>query len=335
MLTEPLNVLAEQIASIQQSLTEAKHAYEQEEQRHKELEFAITYWTEQRDARIANDEREKAVFLKELADLDSELLMGNSRIVELKQAIEKRRREVGLIEDTLAHLDQQVVDAKREAARKVVESAQIVGTTLTSFYVNPVLLNQEWDVVIVDEGSMAPPPAVLVAANRARSHVIVVGDPLQLAPVCKFKDNLVKHWLGRDVFTHGGYTLDQAEQGSHHSVLLPYQGRMHSDICDLVRGPVYRGLLKDRNPKAARPKFGPEPEHAVVLYDTGSSKRARAQKPESGRSRLNEYHAEVAIKLAKQVLTDFPNKHAECIGIVTPYAAQRDLIRGKDQEGQI
>jgi hypothetical protein len=53
--------------------------------------------------------------------------------------------------------------------RKVIEAAQIVGATLTGLYMNPTLLNQEWDVVIVDEGSMAPPPAVLVAANRARA----------------------------------------------------------------------------------------------------------------------------------------------------------------------
>jgi superfamily I DNA and/or RNA helicase len=209
-------------------------------------------------------------------------------------------------------------------------------------------LASSWDVVIIDEGSMAPPPAVLVAANRARSHLIIVGDSLQLAPVCKLKDpnvapwqkeqDLVQQWLGRDVFFHGGYTLEEAATGTHHSVLLPYQGRMHSAICDLIRGPVYKNRLKDRDPQRVRPTFGPEPEHAVILYNTGGVVRARAEQPVSGSSHFNRYHAETSVHLAQLVLASMPkeDRKAECIGIVTLYAAHRellkDLVRGTDLE---
>ena len=74
--------------------------------------------------------------------------------------------------------------------------------------------------------------------------------------------------------------------------------------------------------------IGPEEAHAVVLYDTGPSRQARALKPASGSSRYNPYHAEVVKQLAWQVLPDMPHKAPECIGIVTPYAAQRDYIKG-------
>jgi hypothetical protein len=331
------DTLQEPMAPIQERIAEAKQTYAQAEEQHTDLQRALAFWTSRRDARPASYAQEKTTFLQELADLEHELLTGNPQIAHLEQALIKARQGRDRIENTLAHLDQQVEDAKREAARTVLESAQIVGATLTGLYLNPTLLNQQWDVVIIDEGSMAPPPAVMIAAQRAHAHVIVIGDPLQLAPVCTIKDPLlepwqkdqegVQYWLGRDVFYHGGYTLQQAGAGTHHSVLLPYQSRMHRDICDLVRDLIYKGLLKDRNPHAPRPKFGPEPDHAVVLYDTGGVEQARARKPKSGRSRSNPYHAEIVIKLAWQILSDIPTKKPECIGIVTPYAAQREYLK--------
>ncbi len=328
-LVAPLDTLSAQMAPILERLAATKQTYTQAEQLRERLKPSIASWARKRDGQPAASLHKKAQLTQELERLKRELQAGNPRILELEQTLVKARQERNLIEDTLAHLDQQVEDAKRETARKVVESAQVVGATLTSLYLNSTLLNQQWDVVIIDEGSMAPSPAVMIVAQLAGAHVIVVGDPLQLAPVCKFKDNLVRLWLGRDVFHHGGYTLQQAGTGTHHSVLLLYQSRMHSDICDLVRDLIYKGLLKDRNPHLPRRKVGPEPEHAVVLYDTGDMPQARALKPESGSSRYNPCHAEIAIKLAQLALADFPeeDRKPECIGIVTPYAEQRERIK--------
>lgn len=322
-----LNELTGQMAPLQKRLATTQQTYEQATQQHKDLELRIASWIKERDARPASYLQEKATYTCELAELERELQAGTSRIALLEQALVEARQERDRIEERLAHLDQQVEDAKREAAHKVLASAQIVGTTLTSLYLNPTLLHQQWDVVIIDEGSMAPPPAVMIAAQLAGASVIVVGDPLQLAPVCRFQDTLVKRWLGCDVFYHGGYTLQEAGTGSHHSILLPYQIRMHPDICDLVRDVIYQGLLKDRSPHLPRPKFEPEPDCAVVLYDTGGMPQARARKPESGRSRYNSFHAEIAVKLAELALADMPNKKPECIGIVTPYTEQRDRIK--------
>jgi AAA domain len=332
-LAGPLHRLAQQMAALQRNQARAAEAYHQAKQRRDTLAPAIAYWERERDARPAHAVEQHAALTGQISDLTKELDAGNPRIAEIERDIASWEKEVTQLEETLAHLDQHIAEAKREAAQQVVEEAQIVGATLTALYLNPHLLNQEWDVVVIDEASMAPPPAVKVAANRARQHLIIVGDPHQLAPVCKFKDDLVRRWLGRDVFFHGRYTLDEARQGTHHCVLLPYQSRMHTDICDLVRWPVYKGLLKDRNPLAPRPPFQPEPSHAVVLYDTGNSGLARAKQPKSGQSRYNEYHAEIDLILAQQVLAGIPEseRYAEYIGIVTPYAAQRDHLRERIQ----
>jgi len=337
-LTTALETLEKQIVPLQQRQATTQATYWEAEQRCKDLEALIASWTQKRDEQVTFFQEEKEAVLQEIKDLDQELQAGNPRIAQLEQAIMEGRQGRALLEDVLARLDQQMIDAKREAARKVVEAAQIVGATLTGLSMNPVLLNQEWDVVIIDEGSMAPPPAVFVAANRARAHAIVVGDPQQLAPVCKLNDPLVKLWLGRDVFWHGNYTLEQADVAEHHCVLLPYQGRMDSAICDLIREPVYKGRLKDRSPQKVRPTIGPEPGHPVVLYDSSGAERARAEQPASRSSRLNRYHAEVSVHLAQLVLESMPqeSRKQECIGIVTPYAAHRevlkDLVRGTELE---
>jgi hypothetical protein len=332
-LADPLHRLAQEMAALQQNQARTAEVYQQAEQRRNNLTSVIAHWERERDARPAHSVEQKAVLARQISDLTQELDAGNLRIAEIERNLASWEREVAQLEETLALLDQQIADTKREAVRQVVEKAQIVGATLTALYLNPHLLNQEWDVVIIDEASMAPPPAVMVAAARAKHHLVIVGDPHQLAPVCKFKDDLVRRWLGRDVFYHGRYTLVEAGQGTHHCVLLPYQGRMHTDICDLVRKPIYKGLLKDRNPLAPRPTFQPEPSHAVVLYDTAPSGLARAKQPQSGRSRYNEYHAEIDLILARQVLTGIPEseRYAEYIGIVTPYTAQRDQLRERIQ----
>lgn len=337
-LATQLRGLAVQIRELQQKQRKAVDAYQQAKQRRDILVPDIAYWERERDTRPAHAIEQQNTLTRQLSDLTQELAAGNPRIAEIERAINSSEQEVASLEETLARLDQQIADLKRDTERHAVEKAQIVAATLTSLYLNPVLLAQEWDVVLVDEASMPPPPAVKVAADRARHHLIIVGDPLQLAPICPFKDDLVRRWLGLDVFAHGGYTLEEAEQGTHHCVLLRYQSRMHSDICDLVRGPVYQGRLKDRDPLAPRRAFQPEPEHAVVLYDTGNVKRAQAHHPDDGRSRCNEYHAELDLILAERVLSSVPvdERYAEYIGIVTPYTAQREyikeLMQGKDLE---
>src|SRR5258706_13797880 len=109
---------------------------------------------------------------------------------------------------------------------------------------------------------------------------------------------------------------------------------MHTDICDLVPEPVYKGLLKDRDPHAPRPAFRPEPEYPVALYDTGGEPQARAQKPKkTGRSRYNEYHAGLAIALAKLVLADLPNecRKPEYIGIMTPIRHSATVLRSRSR----
>jgi DNA replication ATP-dependent helicase Dna2 len=66
--------------------------------------------------------------------------------------------------------------------RTVISSAKIVCTTALSVPRTPLLLGENFDVVIVDEAGQISQPAILGALMKADSFVLV-GDHLQLPPL--------------------------------------------------------------------------------------------------------------------------------------------------------
>ena len=65
----------------------------------------------------------------------------------------------------------------------VIEDAKVVATTLTSAYLRDAIQHRRFDTVILDEASMAPVPALWMAAGLATANVIAVGDFRQLPPI--------------------------------------------------------------------------------------------------------------------------------------------------------
>ncbi len=247
----------------------------------------------------------------------------------------------------VAHLEQQQHDythccqqiTQLRAEIRYIESqslkfAGVVGATLTTLYLHPYFSEHAFDLVIVDETSMAAPGAVCFAATCARQGVVVIGDPLQLAPICQSTEAGARKWVGTDVYTLVGVTVDEAASGAHHSVLLTHQARMHPHISALVNNIFYKGYLRDR-PRPAEDwlQVAPFPKQALLLCDTGSAK-PRTQRPESGKSRYNTYHVEVVIALARQALASLPPAAgiSPRVGIVTPYAPQVYELRRRLRE---
>lgn len=257
--------------------------------------------------------------------------VGEAKLVTLRATIASQKREIGGLQEALALLDRDLAEMKRDLARDLVDRARVVGTTLTGLFLSPHLLRQNWDVVIVDEASMVQIPMIQLAARCARSHLILIGDPHQLAPVCTFEQPTIKYWLGMDIYTLGRYTIDEAGQGAHSCALLPYQSRMHPAICDLIRGPVYHDLLRDRDPQPHRLQLAPYPESPVVLYDTSGHPLSRTEKPKGGGSRQNLFHVDLVGRLVEEMLVSLPRDlwKPECLGVVTPYRPQVRLLEAE------
>jgi hypothetical protein len=268
----------------------------------------------------------------ELAHRDQQIAEGE-RMREQQSAACASEREalqsaVEQLSQQLAGVDEQLHDLER----RLLDDAQVVATTLSKVYMDSHLRERYFDAVILDEVSMAPLPAVYIAASRAEGHVVAIGDPLQLAPIVRAETAAAKKWLGRDLFAVADITLERASTGDRRSVLLREQARMHPTISAIARKHVYSGRVVDAQ-RPANDDYGrvsPLPGHPLLLCDTSDG--APVTSRPGGSSRINLYHALCAVTIGRQMLGSLPDRSADPgnpfrVGIATPYRAQAQLIQ--------
>jgi len=274
--------------------------------------------------------RQIAVLQEEIGDLRTKIAWGNEQQAQALTRLAEQQRDYAVCRQQTAQLQAEI----RQIESQSLKYATVVGATLTTLFLHPYFAEHEFDLVVVDETSMAASGAVCFAATCARKRVVVIGDPQQLAPICTSTRVGARKWVGTDVYTLAGVTVDEAAAGAHHSVLLTHQARMHPQISALVNTIFYKGYLRDR-PRSAEAwlQVAPEPMQALLLCDTNSA-RPRTQRPESGKSRYNTHHVEVVVALARQALASLPSPLGAPprIGIVTPYAPQVYELRKRLRE---
>lgn len=184
----------------------------------------------------------------------------------------------------------------REDMRALVADARVVGATLTRAYIDKHL--GMFDLVVIDEASMAHGPAVFIAAGLARRHLVLAGDPYQLAaPVRSTGPN--RHWLAVDVFQQlDVISAIRHEENVPYLTQLDEQRRSANDICELQRALWYGAGLRTAREVFVRERqrtnhiFGT----AALCYLDTSSLGSRAHHP-WGRTYANEQHARLIADL--------------------------------------
>jgi len=218
----------------------------------------------------------------------------------------------------------------RRYARHLVGRARVVGATLARVFVDDTL--RGFDIVIIDEASMAVGPAVFIAAGQARRHVVIAGDPFQLAaPVTSTGPD--RHWLVEDTFQK----LDviraiQDDEYVEYLTVLREQRRCAEGICDLQRAIWYGPSLRtarevmERERRRANVIFG---TNAICYVDTGPL-QALAYHP-WGRTFANDTHAALISELAAYIASadELPaTGHSEGeLLVLSPYRGQVATIR--------
>lgn len=220
----------------------------------------------------------------------------------------------------------------------LLAEADVIGATLTAGFVRRALLDQRFDVVIIDEASMAQLPAVWCCGALA-DRVVVVGDFRQLAPVVIADTPAAEAWLGRDAFDIAG--LIGAVDGGYPApglVALSEQRRMAPEISRLANRLAYRGLLTD-GPNAEDDQElsgwladGPWQDARVLAVDTQSfGSFASTARGSAGWSRANAVTATVSVALARAMLEEGRAARdagdASRILIIAPYRPQADLLQ--------
>lgn len=218
-----------------------------------------------------------------------------------------------------------VIEKIRQKEIQFVKDALVVGTTLAKAASDPAIYGHDFDVVILDEASMAYVPQAAYAATLGK-RVIICGDFKQLPPIASSRDSLVNKWLKEDIY-HCAGIVSWVEKGKIHPhlFLLKEQRRMHPDISAFTNRFIYQSLVGDhesvftsRNQIVEQQPFS---NRAAILIDT-SFTGAFCLNDRSTNSRYNLW----------QVLLSFQNIHeaylsgARSIGYVTPYRSQASLM---------
>jgi AAA domain len=176
----------------------------------------------------------------------AELSRGELEISTIQRRIEQIRDRRNEIRERLEEIERE----SRLVKEQVAANADLIAATLTGVYTSPYLSGRYFDCVIIDEASMAALPVILIAAARATQHVNIIGDPLQLAPITGLNEERkypkAREWLGTDLFSYLGISLEQAERGEKQTVFLSQQSRMDPDISLPVSTYIYQGRLKNR-----------------------------------------------------------------------------------------
>ncbi len=229
------------------------------------------------------------------------------------------KEEVSLIDKELGELRQ-----------RILSEAKIVATTITKAYLNSGIYQRDFDIVIIDEVSMAPLPALFFDCSLANKKIVVIGDFRQLSPIVQNKDSrLVRDWLGRDIFEVSGIRekIDNQESDDR-LVKLKEQRRMPKSIQEIINKKIYGGSLekgkKDKKEQLSEDKTVkalPFRNQNIAVCDT-SEFNPWCARSISG-SPYNIYSAFLSVYLA-----ELANKSGikKDIGIISPYAAQTRLI---------
>lgn len=271
-------------------------------------------------------------FRAEIARCTQTISFGPDGPQQNSKSLEQERshweREIERLQEQIAVIDEQM----REIEKTILSEARVVSTTLSKTYMTQ-LRERRFDVVIIDEVSMAPLPVVYVVASRANQSVVALGDPYQLSPIVNAKTESAKKWLGIDLFTHNSITFQSAaKQGYGNSIILQEQSRMHPAISTIARKHIYKGGITDSSmiKNKEYPKIAPLPDQPLLLCNT-SDANSTAIRPDN-KGRINIYHALCSMAIAHQVLdtlplANSPDNENPRVGIVTPYNKQAALLQ--------
>ena len=250
----------------------------------------------------------------------------------LEQAVEKALKslniDVGKVRQVHLELSSKIktIQAKigeidkalDELQTKILSEARLIATTLTKAAVSKQFPNEKFDVLILDESSMAPLPFLYWATSRCTKYVTIVGDFLQLPPICKSKAEMAKKWVGKSIYEVVNINTVPNAESSNHVKLLDVQYRMHPDISGISNELFYQNKIQDHiitKSYSTTDGFSSSP---LVLIDTGDVS------PWCTKGRFNLYNAIVTMSLVERIRTS--NAQA-AIGVVTPYRMQAELLR--------
>lgn len=217
--------------------------------------------------------------------------------------------------EELLEVQEAIREEWQAAKREILESAQVVATTLTHLHTRGGDLRAP-RTAVVDEAGQVSEPSVWLLAGRVK-RVVLAGDPQQLGPAPRSRHPLLEQSL-----------LDRLVKAGFHFPMLTEQHRMNDAIAAAVN-PTYGGRLTTPPHVGARTVaelgVGPSPWAAPPLrfLDTASSGADEAPDGRGGFENPREVELLVHVWASLHAAGLAP----EHVGVITPYAAQVARLR--------
>ncbi|MGI0015670.1 MAG: AAA domain-containing protein, partial [Nitrososphaera sp.] len=107
-----------------------------------------------------------------------------------RESFDRHKKVLEQVNKELQNLKEQrdlLITQLEALSNTLMKEAKVIATTLTKSYSSQIILNREYDCVVLDEASMAPLPALWCAVGLAKHKVVIVGDFYQLPPIAKHK----------------------------------------------------------------------------------------------------------------------------------------------------
>lgn len=230
-------------------------------------------------------------------------------------------KELAFKENELAEIRRQLRKEEEEIARR----ARVLGVTLSKAAVDAVVYENKYDMVLLDEVSMAGVPHAFYAASLADKYVVFLGDFYQLPLIATAKDPEVERWIASSLYDYLNFAeIVKSRRWHPQLVILDEQRRMHPQISGFIEVNVYGGLLKNhpsvaekRSSLVAKKPFANSP---LALIDASSYPCYCYYDDEE--SRFNLGSALLCITLYQEALDD----EVSSVGLIAPYRAQGRLL---------
>jgi hypothetical protein len=245
--------------------------------------------------------------------------LNETRSQPKREAILEEIQETTTIIAALRHKLQEL-----EAQRS--REARVLFCTLSKYAITEAIYGQTFDMVIVDEASMAVVPAIMLVTNAAQRGAAIYGDFRQLPPVVIASTDMARKWLATDIYTacriKGAAVRDEHDA---RLAMLEEQYRMHPDIADFCSELAYSGKLitpPDVAQATARLRsHPPAPDVSLVGWHTRRF-GFRTRRDNLAKSRFNIETALLSFSFARHILR---SGAFQSVGIATPYRAQARL----------
>jgi len=301
----------------------------------KNLRLAINNLNNEKKEKIRGrleEERRLGLLLNEVEKLNT---FFSGKLVALPEGIKIEQIESVLkeTESTLDETKTQIANVEDRISRLnegVLNNAKVIVSTLAKTFTDPILMNMQFDVVAIDEASIAPLPMLFYVCSLAKEKVLIFGDPQQLAPIKLANTPAAERWLKIDIFQEARATKDSPDDPRIQR--LKNQYRMHKQIFKIVNNNFY-GDLHDRRPENDQEydkydKLIPKSDHRVVVIDTSNANACMSTEKMGPRSwsRYNLYHIQILEKVLHDLI-DGNYIEREEVGIITPYRSQASFIR--------